>query len=114
MNTVVYYPHRSPSLKWMKLAALCWDKVYRFASNSFEDPDEVKTLDSALFLMFQRRPGKKANKYLIPHPYLNEDTDALHNPPCYNCICKIPGQLCLDNSEVIDHADINSNQLCRQ
>lgn len=29
INTVVYYPHTSPPVEWMKIAALCWDKVYR-------------------------------------------------------------------------------------
>lgn len=28
MNTVVYYPHVWPRLKWLKVGALCWDKVY--------------------------------------------------------------------------------------
>jgi hypothetical protein len=30
MNTVLYYPHIFPSPDWLKLAALCWNHVYRF------------------------------------------------------------------------------------
>ena len=28
MNTVIYYPHFYPTDHWLKLASLCWDKVY--------------------------------------------------------------------------------------
>ena len=48
MNTVVYYPHQTPSPKWLKLASLCWDKVYRLTPDNFKDPTEVQELDNAL------------------------------------------------------------------
>lgn len=28
MNTVVYYPHTCPTPDWLRLASLCWDKIY--------------------------------------------------------------------------------------
>jgi hypothetical protein len=55
MNTVIYYPYVSPTPEWLKVAALCWDKIYRFVpyvpdvpeqywSEEFENP-EVFLLD---------------------------------------------------------------------
>src|SRR5438874_830053 len=28
MNTAVYYPYFNPPLAWLKVASLCWDKVF--------------------------------------------------------------------------------------
>ncbi len=39
MNTVVYYPYINPKPDWLKLAALCWDKVYRLAP-SYDWPND--------------------------------------------------------------------------
>lgn len=45
MNTVVYYPYMSPSAEWLRIAALCWDKVYRIKPPFTDDPDEIHELD---------------------------------------------------------------------
>ncbi len=46
MNTVVYYPHIYPAPNWLKLAALCWDKIYRMLPSDFHgDPDAIRKLD---------------------------------------------------------------------
>src|SRR5712692_8849084 len=47
MNTVLYYPFLHPSPAWLRVAALCWDKVYRIRpSDAPDDPDEIATLNS--------------------------------------------------------------------
>jgi hypothetical protein len=50
MNTVVYYPYITPRPDWLKLAALCWDKVYRLVPPQgwSSDPAVVKDLDETL------------------------------------------------------------------
>jgi len=50
MNTVIYYPFINPRPEWLKLAALCWDKVYRLTPSGEQpsDPDVIKELDEAL------------------------------------------------------------------
>jgi hypothetical protein len=48
LNTVVYYPHQTPSPKWLKLSALCWDKVYCLKPRSYKDHREIWELDRAL------------------------------------------------------------------
>jgi hypothetical protein len=48
MNTVVYYPHIYPTDEWLKLAALCWDKVYRLVPSHWYDPPIIEELDTAL------------------------------------------------------------------
>ena len=49
MNTVVYYPHVYPSPEWLKLAALCWDKVYTLSPyENFDFPYVIRALDDTL------------------------------------------------------------------
>ena len=53
MNTVIYYPHIFPSPDWLKLAAICWNKVYRFVPTNWsyhpvDDPEAVNKLDQEL------------------------------------------------------------------
>jgi hypothetical protein len=50
MNTVVYYPYITPRLEWLKLAALCWDKVYRLVPPYGwpDDPEALIELDQSL------------------------------------------------------------------
>ena len=54
MNTVIYYPRIFPSPDWLKLAALCWDQVYRLVPSDWsynpriDDPQEVNELDRKL------------------------------------------------------------------
>ena len=50
MNTVVYYPYINPRPDWLKLAALCWDKVYRLVppNTYLSVPEEIEELDEAL------------------------------------------------------------------
>ena len=49
MNTVVYYPYIFPPLEWLKLASLCWDRVYTLIparkQRSQFDPDLVQEFD---------------------------------------------------------------------
>src|SRR5215471_15212184 len=40
MNAALYYPYLSPPSKWLRIAALCWDKVYTFTSPDSPDLDE--------------------------------------------------------------------------
>jgi len=53
LNTVVYYPHIFPSPDWLKLAAICWNKVYRLVPANWsydpvDDPKGVNKLDQEL------------------------------------------------------------------
>ena len=49
MNTVVYYPHIYPTAEWLKLAALCWDQVYRLVPRRGPgDPKSIRELNSVL------------------------------------------------------------------
>jgi hypothetical protein len=52
LNTVVYYPHLWPRPEWLKLAALCWDRVYlvgvRPGWGTLTPPPEVVEIDKAL------------------------------------------------------------------
>ncbi|MDT4965383.1 MAG: hypothetical protein QOJ64_120 [Acidobacteriota bacterium] len=49
MNTVIYYPYIHPPLEWLRLSALCWDKVYRMTTwDAPSDPDEIRELDEVL------------------------------------------------------------------
>jgi hypothetical protein len=49
MNTVVVYPYIVPDGNWLRLAALCWDKVYRLTSRKApSDPEELQELNSGL------------------------------------------------------------------
>ncbi|GHO97418.1 hypothetical protein KSF_112910 [Reticulibacter mediterranei] len=49
MNTVVYYPHIYPTTEWLKIAALCWDKVYRLRPHGWRhDPQTIQNLNNAL------------------------------------------------------------------
>jgi hypothetical protein len=36
MNSVIYYPHIFPPFDWLRVAALCWDKVYLPGANRFQ------------------------------------------------------------------------------
>jgi hypothetical protein len=48
MNTVIYYPYLNPTPDWLKLAALCWDKVVILQTDDAPvDPTTVE-LDQAL------------------------------------------------------------------
>ncbi len=49
MNTVVVYPYIVPDAGWLKLAALCWDKVYRLTSRKAPaDPEGVEEFNHKL------------------------------------------------------------------
>lgn len=49
MNTVVYYPHFTPPSSWLKMAALCWERVYRLLpEDAPSDPPDVAELDAEL------------------------------------------------------------------
>ncbi len=49
MNCVVVYPYIVPDTRWLKLAALCWDTVYRLTSREAPpDPQEIQDLNGAL------------------------------------------------------------------
>lgn len=49
MNAVIVYPYIVPDADWLKLAALCWDKVYRLTSRKAPaDPEGVQELNRAL------------------------------------------------------------------
>lgn len=50
MNTVLYYPYITPRSDWLKMAALCWDKVYRIVPHNgvTNDTDAIRELDEAL------------------------------------------------------------------
>ena len=51
MNTVVYYPYLYPVPEWIRIAALCWDKIYvvgRRTGYGVGFPDEVESLNVAL------------------------------------------------------------------
>jgi hypothetical protein len=49
MNTVVYYPHICPTPEWLRLASLCWDKVYRITPPTApDDPEAIQELDKSL------------------------------------------------------------------
>jgi hypothetical protein len=53
LNTVVYYPHIFPSPDWLKLAPICWNKVYtlvpaNWSYDPVDDPEEVLKLDQEL------------------------------------------------------------------
>ena len=58
MNTVVYYPYVTPRPEWLRLAALCWDEVYRMvpqnqgnvAPSIWHHPREIEMLSEALGL----------------------------------------------------------------
>ena len=38
MNTTVYYPYINPPLRWLKVASLCWDKVYTLNTHAYGSP----------------------------------------------------------------------------
>jgi hypothetical protein len=64
MNTVIYYPYIFPSSQWLKIAALCWNKVYRLVPDKWSydpivDPDEVMQLDSELGGILENVEAKK-------------------------------------------------------
>lgn len=49
MNTVVYYPHFVPPDSWLKVAALCWERVYRLLPiDAPSDPVDIAQLDAEL------------------------------------------------------------------
>jgi hypothetical protein len=49
MNTVVVYPYIVPDTNWLRLAGLCWDKVYRLTSRKApSDPEQLQELNSGL------------------------------------------------------------------
>src|SRR5262245_108953 len=53
MNTTVYYPYIDPSLPWLKVASLCWDKVHilntrAYGSGPFSNDPQVTRFDQLL------------------------------------------------------------------
>ena len=49
MNAVVYYPTFYPSPRWLRVASLCWDRVYALHTDATPDPPvEIRELDEAL------------------------------------------------------------------
>jgi hypothetical protein len=49
VNTAVYYPYIWPRTKWLRLGALCWDKVYSVTiPNRAGPPEDVRALMTAL------------------------------------------------------------------
>jgi hypothetical protein len=49
MNTAIYYPHFYPSDTWLRLAALCWDRIYTMQlENTAPAPEPLLQLDNAL------------------------------------------------------------------
>ena len=49
MDKVVCYPYIAPNLHWLRMAALCWDHVYRMTSATApEDPPELVALTEEL------------------------------------------------------------------
>lgn len=48
MNTVIYYPYIHPEPDWLKLAAICWDKVYVLGTSDAVDDPVISELDAAL------------------------------------------------------------------
>jgi hypothetical protein len=49
VNTAIYYPHLYPPLKWLRVAALCWDTVYNIApSDAPGRPQAISKLDREL------------------------------------------------------------------
>ena len=84
MNTVVYYPYVHPPAEWLRVAALCWDKVYELTGPRIpEDPvladgareSELKAqvfesqTNETLFAMhpekFESGPGQDAFMFLM-------------------------------------------------
>ena len=55
MNTVVYYPHIWPRPEWLRLAALCWDRVHLLGTElhgySSAAPEEITELDGAMAIL---------------------------------------------------------------
>lgn len=41
MNTTVYYPYITPPLPWLKVASLCWDRVYILNTGGYYDTSPV-------------------------------------------------------------------------
>jgi hypothetical protein len=51
MNTVVYYPYLWPTPEWIRVAALCWEKVYlvgRRTGYGVAFPEVIDSLNSQL------------------------------------------------------------------
>jgi hypothetical protein len=73
MNTVIYYPFLSPPPEWLRLAALCWDKVYRIKpQNARDDSEEVQELDQAFGSILQSIDPANP-EYIYENPnYRNE------------------------------------------
>ena len=55
MNTVVYYPYINPCPEWLRVAALCWDKVFVLGARDLPDEPEIAKLDAALGGVIDRR-----------------------------------------------------------
>jgi hypothetical protein len=48
MNTVIYYPYFYPDPQWLKVAGLCWDRVYTLTSgHAPQCPEDVAALNEA-------------------------------------------------------------------
>lgn len=49
MNSVLYYPHLYPTATWLRIGALCWDRVYSFTSVSAPStPDNLAEVNEAM------------------------------------------------------------------
>src|SRR5688572_30631324 len=49
MNNVIYYPHFYPSENWLKLASLCWDRVYTMQlDESAQLPESISKVNEVL------------------------------------------------------------------
>lgn len=55
MNTVVYYPYVDPTPEWLRLAALCWDKVFVLTGPHVPHDPAIAELDAALGDVIDRR-----------------------------------------------------------
>jgi hypothetical protein len=57
MRSVLYYPHLNPDERWLRLAALTWDRVYTLGSPDSPAPSTaVSRLDDALGGFVERLP----------------------------------------------------------
>jgi len=48
MNSVLFYPNFYPSAEWLRLAALCWDRVHSLRPGNERPPEDVGQLNEGL------------------------------------------------------------------
>src|SRR6266446_1175087 len=48
MNSVLTYPYFFPNETWLKMAALCWDRVFTFREITRRPPPAIKEIDELL------------------------------------------------------------------